>query len=104
MVAPGSIRMHFHRVQNDSAQWGVCSWEGRKQPSSAWITDRFMFTGTDGFGGYVDIPLAAGKSAIWSAGGLAGAEGSFALSLAPLSDAIRRKYPHLAGATGLQLA
>lgn len=194
-VAPGSIRMHFHRVQNDTAQWGVYSWDGPQHPSSAWITDRFMFTGTDGFGGYVDIPLAAGKNAIWflvtdgngtkncgadqhadlnadvagkgqeiwmlegdcavyasqpalsygnlafasahwlsattlawpgvpnagsyrlfyatsgglsatpdAASGLAGAEGSFALSLAPLSDAIRRKYPHLAGATGLQLA
>jgi len=64
-VAPGSIRMHFHRVQNDTAQWGVYSWDGPQKPSSAWITDRFMFANTDGFGGYVDIPLAAGKSAIW---------------------------------------
>jgi pullulanase/glycogen debranching enzyme len=64
-VAPGNIRMHFHRVQNDTAQWGVYSWDGPQNPSSAWITDRFMFAKTDGFGGYVDIPLAAGKSAIW---------------------------------------
>ncbi|MCS0583650.1 pullulanase-type alpha-1,6-glucosidase [Massilia pinisoli] len=64
-VAPGSIRMHFHRVQNDAAQWGVYSWDGPRQPSSAWITDRFMFANSDAFGGYVDIPLAAGKSAIW---------------------------------------
>ena len=63
-VAPGSIRMHFHRVQNDTAQWGVYSWDGPLHPSSAWITDRFMMTNSDGFGGYVDIPLAAGKSAI----------------------------------------
>jgi pullulanase/glycogen debranching enzyme len=195
-VAPGSIRMHFHRVQNDAAQWGVYSWDGPQQPSSAWITDRFMFTGTDSFGGYVDIPLAAGKSAIWflvtdgtgfkncgadqgaklnadvytkgqevwllegdctiygsapalsygnlgaasahwlsattlawpgvpassasyklfyaangglgatpdATTGLAGAEGSFDLMPASLSEAIRGKYPHLAGATGLQLS
>jgi hypothetical protein len=64
-VAPGNIRMHFHRVQNDTAQWGVYSWDGPQKPSSAWISDRFMFANTDGFGGYVDIPLAAGKSAIW---------------------------------------
>jgi pullulanase len=64
-VAPGSIRMHFHRVQNDAAQWGVYSWDGPQHPSSAWITDRFMFANGDGFGGYVDIPLATGKSAIW---------------------------------------
>lgn len=64
-VAPGSIRMHFHRVQNDAAQWGVYSWDGPQKPSSAWITDRFMFTGTDSFGGYVDIPLAAARTAIW---------------------------------------
>ena len=195
-VAPGSIRMHFHRIQNDTAQWGVYSWDGPQRPSGAWITDRFMFTGTDAFGGYVDIPLAAGKSAIWflvtdgtgfkncgsdqhadlnadvyakgqeiwmlegdcavynsapalsygnlgnasahwlsattlawpgvpasgasyklfyalngglsatpdPATGLVGANGSFAVVPAPLSDAIRSKYPHLAGATGLQLA
>jgi pullulanase len=63
-VAPGSIRMHFHRVENDVAQWGVYSWDGPKNPSSAWITDRFLFANSDAFGGYVDIPLAASKSAI----------------------------------------
>jgi pullulanase/glycogen debranching enzyme len=194
-VAPGSIRMHFHRVQNDAAQWGVYSWDGPLHPSSAWITDRFMMTNSDGFGGYVDIPLAAGKSAIWylvtdgngtkncgadqhadlnadvatngqeiwmlegdctvyasrpslsygnlalanahwlsattlawpgapasgtyklfyalngglapSAGGtvgLTGADGVFDLTAAALPDALRQKYPHLAGATGLRLA
>lgn len=64
-VAPGSIRMHFHRVQNDTAQWGVYSWDGPQNPSPAWISGRFMFANTDSFGGYVDIPLAAGRSAIW---------------------------------------
>jgi pullulanase/glycogen debranching enzyme len=193
-VAPGSIRMHFHRVQNDAAQWGVYSWDGPQKPSSAWITDRFMFANSDGFGGYVDIPLAAGKSAIWflvtdgsgtkncgadqhadlnadvatkgqevwmlegdctvyasqpalsygnlsfakahwltattlawpgadangsyklfyaANGGLAptpggslglsGAETAFDLTVAALPDALRQKYPHLAGATGLRL-
>jgi len=193
-VAPGSIRMHFHRVQNDAAQWGVYSWDGPQKPSAAWITDRFMFAGSDGFGGYVDIPLAAGKSAIWflvtdgngtkncgadqhadlnadvatkgqevwmlegdctvyanqpalsygnlafakahwlsattlawpgadangtyklfyaangglaptpgGAVGLAGADSAFDLTVAALPDALRQKYPHLAGATGLRL-
>jgi pullulanase/glycogen debranching enzyme len=194
-VAAGSIRMHFHRVQNDAAQWGVYSWDGPQNPSHAWIADRFMFTGTDTFGGYVDIPLAAGRSAIWflvtdgngtkncgndqhadlnadvytkgqeiwmlegdckvyssqpalsygnlsfanahwlnattlawpsapstgasyklfyaangglaatpdGQGGIAGAESSFALSVAALPEALRQKYPHLANATGLQL-
>lgn len=194
-VAPGSIRMHFHRVQNDAAQWGVYSWDGPQHPSSAWIADRFMFTNSDGFGGYVDIPLAAGKSAIWflvtdgngtkncgadqhadlnadvatkgqevwmlegdctvyasqpalsygnlafanahwlsaatlawpgapaggsyklfyaangglaptpdGAVGLSGADSAFDLTVSALPDAIRQKYPHLAGATGLRLA
>jgi len=194
-VAPGSIRMHFHRVQNDAAQWGVYSWDGPQHPSSAWIADRFMFTNSDGFGGYVDIPLATGKSAIWflvtdgngtkncgadqhadlnadvatkgqevwmlegdctvyatqpalsfgnlafasaqwltrttlawpgaptggryklfyaangglaaNAGGslgLAGAEQAFDLAPAALPDAVRQKYPQLAGATGLRLS
>ena len=55
-VAPGSIRMHFHRVQNDTAQWGVYSWDGPQSPSPAWISGRFMFTNTDAFfrsGGYI---------------------------------------------------
>ncbi|WP_229518960.1 pullulanase-type alpha-1,6-glucosidase [Massilia rhizosphaerae] len=194
-VAPGSIRMHFHRVQNDAAQWGVYSWDGPQHPSSAWIADRFMFTNSDGFGGYVDIPLADGKSAIWflvtdgngtkncgadqhadlnadvatkgqevwmlegdctvyasqpalsygnlafanahwlsattlawpgapaggsyklfyaangglaptpdGAVGLSGADSAFDLTVSALPDAIRQKYPHLAGATGLRLA
>jgi len=191
-VAAGTIRMHFHRIQGDSAQWGVYSWDGPARPSAAWITDRFMFGASDSFGGYVDIPLAAGKTAIaflvtdgsgnkncssdqqaalnpdiaargqeiwmqegdctvygappelklgnlaganahwlsattlaWPGapagasykllyaanGGLAftsagtrGVDASFDLAVAALPDAIRLKYPHLAGATGLRLA
>ncbi|CAN7275570.1 pullulanase-type alpha-1,6-glucosidase [Massilia sp. LjRoot122] len=191
-VAPGSIRIHFRRTQNDVAQWGVYSWDGPANPSSAWITDRFMFTGLDAFGGYVDIPLAAGKTALWflvtdgtgtkncgadqgaplpadvaskgheiwllegdcsiytappalsygnlgqasahwlgaqtlawpgvpaagsyklyyaangglgsGAAGVTGADGSMDLRLAPLPEAVRAKFPHLAGATGLALS
>jgi pullulanase/glycogen debranching enzyme len=190
--APGTIRMHFHRNQGDTASWGVYSWDGPVHPSSAWITDRFMFTGTDSFGGYVDIPVNTAKSAIWflvtdgsgtkncgndqhadftpdiaSAGqqvwmlegecaiynsqpalsfgnltnakahflsattlawpgvpatgsyrlfyaangglrsgadGVTGADGSMDLAIAPLSDALKQKYPHLANSTGLALA
>jgi pullulanase len=64
-VAPATIRMHYHRAQNDTAQWGVYSWDGPVHPSSAWITDRFMMTSSDSFGGYVDIPVNTSKSAIW---------------------------------------
>jgi len=191
-VAAGTIRMHFHRIQNDVNQWGVYSWDGPAKPSAAWITDRFMFATTDSFGGYVDIPLASGKTAIsflvtdgngnkncsadqstalrsdiatrgqeiwmqegdctiysappvlnlgnlagarahwlsanvlawpnvptsgsyklfyaangglgFTSSGVASADGSFALSLGALPDAIRAKYPHLAGATGLRLS
>ncbi|WP_229217289.1 pullulanase-type alpha-1,6-glucosidase [Massilia forsythiae] len=191
-VAPGTIRMHFHRVENDAAQWGVYSWDGPQTPSSAWITDRFLFSGTDAFGGYVDIPLAAGKtsisflvtdgygtkncaadqnvrlngdiatrgqeiwmlegdcatydaapaltygnlgnaSAYWlsaatlawpgaatsgsyklfyasngglnaNAGGVTGADGSVDLRIGTLPEAIRQKFPHLTGATGLSLS
>ena len=64
-VAPANIRMHYHRAQNDTAQWGVYSWDGPLHPSSAWITDRFMMTSSDSFGGYVDIPIDTSKTAIW---------------------------------------
>jgi pullulanase len=191
-IAANTIRMHYHRIQGDTAQWGVYSWDGPRTPSAAWITDRFMFTSSDSFGGYVDIPLAAGKTAIaflvtdgsgnkscandqqaalnadiasrgqevwmqegdctvynappvlnlgnlaaanahwlsattlawpgvpssgsyklfyaangglaFASAGVSGADGSFALTPAALPDAIRVKYPHLAGATGLRLA
>jgi pullulanase/glycogen debranching enzyme len=63
--AAGTIRMHFRRNQGDTAQWGVYSWDGPANPSSAWITDRFMMANTDAFGGYVDIPVNTGKPAIW---------------------------------------
>jgi len=64
-VAAGAIRMHFHRTQGDEAQWGVYSWDGPVNPSSAWITTRFMMNQADSFGGYVDIPVNTSKSAIW---------------------------------------
>lgn len=61
-VAAATMRVHFHRPQNDESVWGVYSWEGPVVPSPAWITGRFMFTGADSFGGYVDIPLDLSKS------------------------------------------
>ncbi|NYE63367.1 pullulanase/glycogen debranching enzyme [Duganella sp. 1224] len=63
--AAATIRMHYHRAQNDTAQWGVYSWDGPVTPSPAWITGRFMMTQSDSFGGYVDIPVNTSKSAIW---------------------------------------
>ena len=62
--APATIRMHYHRAQGDTAQWGVYSWDGPVTPSPAWITGRFMMTSTDAFGGYVDIPVNTAKTAI----------------------------------------
>jgi len=63
--APSTVRMHFRSAQRDEAQWGVYSWWGPVNPSSAWITDRFMLTGSDAFGGYVDIPVDTSKGSIW---------------------------------------
>lgn len=63
-LAAGTLRVHFHRIQNDAGKWGVFSWEGPKVPSKEWIKDRFIFTQTDSFGAYVDIPLDTSKSAI----------------------------------------
>ena len=63
--AAGTIRMHFHRAGGDYGQWGVYSWDGPVNPSSTWITDRFMMNQSDSFGGYVDIPVNTSKTAIW---------------------------------------
>ena len=63
--APATMRMHFRRAQRDEAQWGVYSWSGPVNPSPAWISGRFMMTGTDAFGGFVDIPIDTSKSSIW---------------------------------------
>ena len=64
-LSPATVRMHFRRAQRDEAQWGVYSWWGPTTPSAVWIQDRFMMTGVDAFGGYVDIPVDTSKSSIW---------------------------------------
>ena len=64
-LAPATVRMHFRRAQRDEAQWGVYSWWGPTNPSAVWIQDRFMMTGVDAFGGYVDIPVDTSKTSIW---------------------------------------
>jgi len=64
-VAPATIRMHFHRAGGNYGDWGVYSWDGPVNPSTAWISTRFMMTQSDSFGGYVDIPVNTSKSAIW---------------------------------------
>ncbi|MGZ3183475.1 MAG: pullulanase-type alpha-1,6-glucosidase [Telluria sp.] len=64
-VAPANIRIHFRHLSSDVTQYGVYSWDGPLNPSHAWITDRFMFTQKDGFGGYVDIPVDTSKNGIW---------------------------------------
>lgn len=63
-VAGGNVRMHFHRVEGGYSDWGVYSWAGPLVPDHTWITDRFMFNNTDGFGGYVDIPVDITQGAI----------------------------------------
>lgn len=60
--APGTMRVHYRRAKGDTANWGVYSWQGPKNPSKTWIADRFMFDGKDGFGAYVDIALDTAKS------------------------------------------
>lgn len=64
-IAPATVRMHFRRAQHDESSWGVYSWWGPVNPSPAWITGRFMMTGSDTFGGYVDIPIDTAKTSIW---------------------------------------
>jgi pullulanase len=63
-VPAANMRMHFHRVEGTYSDWGVYSWAGPLVPDTVWITDRFMFNNTDGFGGYVDIPIDTTQSAI----------------------------------------
>ena len=59
-----TLRMHFHRTQKDEASWGVYAFEGPAKPSAAWIKDRFLFTQSDSFGGYVDIALDSTKTTV----------------------------------------
>ncbi len=59
-----TLRMHFHRTQKDEAKWGAYAFEGPAKPSAVWIQDRFLFTQSDSFGGYVDIPLDTTKTTV----------------------------------------
>lgn len=61
-VPAATVRVHYRRAKNDTANWGVYSWQGPKSPSKTWITDRFMFEASDAFGGYVDIAMDSAKS------------------------------------------
>jgi pullulanase len=63
-LAPATVRFHFRRTQHDESQWGVYSWSGPVNPSTDWITTRFMMSGSDSFGGFVDIPVDTSKSSI----------------------------------------
>jgi pullulanase len=63
--APATVRMHLRRAAHDEAQWGVYSWWGPVNPSPAWISGRFMMSGADAFGGFVDIPVDTAKTSIW---------------------------------------
>ncbi|WP_171013607.1 pullulanase-type alpha-1,6-glucosidase [Chitinivorax sp. B] len=61
-ISAGTLRVHFHRNDGNTADWGVYSWSGPKDPKTGWPHDRIKFTGADAFGAYVDIPLDLGKS------------------------------------------
>lgn len=61
-VPAATVRVHYRRAKNDTANWGVYSWQGPKNPSKTWIADRFMFEASDAFGGYVDIAMDSAKS------------------------------------------
>jgi pullulanase len=63
-IPANTLRLHFHRTQKDEAKWGVYAFEGPAKPSAKWIEDRFLFTQTDSFGGYVDIPLDSSKTVV----------------------------------------
>lgn len=57
-----TLRVHYHRTQNDTADWGVYSWKGPKTPTSKYPDDRIKFASTDAFGGFVDIALDTSNS------------------------------------------
>ncbi|MBB5017985.1 pullulanase/glycogen debranching enzyme [Chitinivorax tropicus] len=61
-IAAATMRVHFHRNDGNTADWGVYSWSGPKEPKTSWPQDRIKFTGQDAFGAYVDIPLDVSKS------------------------------------------
>ncbi len=63
-IPAATLRVHYHRIQKDEATWGVYAFEGPAQPSMVWIVDRFMFTGRDSFGGYVDIKLDSARNTV----------------------------------------
>jgi pullulanase/glycogen debranching enzyme len=75
--------------------------------NAQWLTRTTLaWPGADANGTYKLFYAANGGLAPTPGGavGLAGAESAFDLSVAALPDALRQKYPHLAGATGLRLA
>ncbi|GAB7129488.1 hypothetical protein JCM19000A_39960 [Silvimonas sp. JCM 19000] len=56
-VAAATMRVHYHRTQNDTADWGVYSWKGPKVTTANYPADRIKFSSSDSFGGYTDIAM-----------------------------------------------
>ena len=63
-VPAETMRVHYQRADNAYSDWAVYAWNGPVNPSKDWPgTPRYVFSNTDGYGGFVDIPLnlSAGK-------------------------------------------
>ena len=65
-VAANILRVHYHRQDGSYTGWGVYSWAGPTSASPTWPTPNFPFTTADpdGWGEYVDIPMAGAATAI----------------------------------------
>lgn len=55
-----TVRIHYTRDQGDYDNFGVWNWGDVANPSANWPTDAANFTGTDQYGGYVDVSLKEG--------------------------------------------
>ena len=60
-VVATSLRVHYHRVKFDYTGWQIHTWNAAQSP--AWNAG-WNATGSDDFGAYYDVPLAASSGTI----------------------------------------
>ena len=60
-VAPTSLRVHYHRLNSDYTGWQIHTWNAAQSPdwNAGWNA-----SGTDDFGVFYDVPLAASSGTV----------------------------------------
>ncbi len=55
-VAPGTVRIHYHRPDGAYSGWALYTWNA-STANNSWCSSEINPAGTDSFGVYFDVPV-----------------------------------------------